>query len=410
MKKFLFTTLFTDDLGLITRSLPIARELADRGHKVAYCNPANAPIKLIEGAGIQNLPINIQAIPTIMPPPTPEVWNMDHFAAAMGCLDENFVRGVCDALKAVMTDFNTDIIVDAWNPWSCITARTLNKPLVTITQADLHPANKGFIWWKEPPADIPTPVPGINNILAEHGLPAINKVEDLLVGDLTLVLGIPETDPLPEGTPATYVGPILWQQPDTELPDHIDSLDQDKPLIWVYTGNPQYGLEPIWGDSEVVLRACIEALGKENIQVVLSTGHHILPEKSSVLPENFIFEPFIPGLAMAEKSDLMIHHGGYGSCQTGLYTGTPAVIIPTYSERESNARRVAAAGAGEFILPAEDAAGIKHVTTGEVREKVNLVLSEPSYTQNAVAISEKMKVFGGASQAASLIEEFAASL
>jgi len=48
---------------------------------------------------------------------------------------------------------------------------------------------------------------------------------------------------------------------------------------------------------------------------------------------------------MAERSDLLIHHGGYGSCQTGLVTGTPAVIIPTYAERESNARRIAALGA-----------------------------------------------------------------
>jgi UDP:flavonoid glycosyltransferase YjiC (YdhE family) len=410
MKKFLFTTLFTDDLGLITRSLPIARELADRGHDVAYCNPANAPTKLIEGAGIQNLPLDIQVIPTVMPPPTPKVWNMNHFAAAMGCLDENFVRGVCDALKTVIADYEADIIVDAWNPWSCIAARIFNKPLVTITQADLHPSNKGFIWWEEPPADIPTPIPGINNILAEHGHPAISKVEDLLVGDLTLVLGIPETDPLPEGTNATYVGPILWQQSDAKLPDPINSLDQEVPVIWVYTGNPQYSPEPMWGDSAVVLRACIEALGKEEVQVVLSTGHHALPEKSSDLPANFVFKQFVPGLAMAERSDLLIHHGGYGSCQTGLYTGTPAVIIPTYSERESNARRIAAAGAGEFILPTVDAAGIKHVTPKEVREKVKLVLSEPSYTQKARAISEKMKVFGGVSQAAALIEKFAANL
>jgi hypothetical protein len=42
MRTYLFTTLPTNDLGLLTRSLPIARELAGRGHRVIFCNPAAA--------------------------------------------------------------------------------------------------------------------------------------------------------------------------------------------------------------------------------------------------------------------------------------------------------------------------------------------------------------------------------
>ena len=158
------------------------------------------------------------------------------------------------------------------------------------------------------------------------------------VGDVTLVLGIPETDPLPENAPGTHIGPILWQNPDAKLPDALAELSQELPTVWLYLGNPQYGSQPGWADSAVVLRACVEALGQEEIQVVVSTGYHLLPDEFLPLPDHFHFEPFVPGLSMAEQSDLLIHHGGYGSCQTGLYTGTPAVIIPTYSERESNAR------------------------------------------------------------------------
>jgi UDP:flavonoid glycosyltransferase YjiC (YdhE family) len=110
---------------------------------------------------------------------------------------------------------------------------------------------------------------------------------------------------------------------------------------------------------------------------------------------------------MAERSDLMIHHGGYGSCQTGLFTGTPALVIPTYSERESNARRVAAVGAGDFVLPTADGSGRKkHVQAAEVRDKVNRILSDSSFKENAMRISEKLRTYGGASYAASLIEHF----
>src|SRR5262249_50868098 len=230
-----------------------------------------------------------------------------------------------------------------------IAARVLHKPVITVIQADAHPASRGFIWWKRPPAHLLTPVPVVNKVLAEYGLPPIRTLAELCVGDLTLVVGTPETDPLPEHTDVTYIGPILWQKPGTTLPQWIDDLSRDKPLIWVYSGNPRYGSGGDAFDSMVVLQACIAALASEDVQVVVTTGHHRLPQELLPLPANFRHEAYVPGLAMAGRSDLLIHHGGYGSCQTGLSTGKPAVIIPTYSERESNARRIAALGAGAII-------------------------------------------------------------
>ena len=54
MTKFLFTTLPTNDLGLLTRSLPIARVLATNGHEILFCSPASAPSRLIAEAGFEN--------------------------------------------------------------------------------------------------------------------------------------------------------------------------------------------------------------------------------------------------------------------------------------------------------------------------------------------------------------------
>ena len=55
MKKFLFTTLPSNDLGLLTRSLPIAQELTKLGHKIVFSSPAKAPDSLIKDAGFENL-------------------------------------------------------------------------------------------------------------------------------------------------------------------------------------------------------------------------------------------------------------------------------------------------------------------------------------------------------------------
>jgi UDP:flavonoid glycosyltransferase YjiC (YdhE family) len=112
---------------------------------------------------------------------------------------------------------------------------------------------------------------------------------------------------------------------------------------------------------------------------------------------------------MAQRSNLMIHHGGYGSCQTGLYMGIPQVIIPTMSERESNARRVLQQGAGEIVLPTSDPLGTnKAVDASEFAAKVRKVLSTPSYKENALRVSASLREYGGAPRAAQLIEEYLA--
>ncbi|MCB9134218.1 MAG: hypothetical protein H6636_02260 [Anaerolineales bacterium] len=437
MRKFLFTTLPSNDLGLLTRSLPLARELHQRGHAIAFCSPAPAPSRLIADAGFPNLQpkdpfyalISGDFRPTtfarLLRSPraghklallaafarrtlqnsSAEIWNLDHFMALLGAWQEDFVRTNVELLIGLIERTQPDAVIDFWNPFACLAARVARKPLITVIQADMHPRSRGFLWWKPPPPALPTALPAFNGVLNTYTLPPLQQTNDLLLGNLTLILGTPETDPLPPDAEGTYIGPILWQQTDAPLPPWANRPLPAPPLIWVYSGNPRYapGVSTPF-DSNIVIATCIEALKDEPVQVALSTGHHPLPRKFLPLPANFHFAPYLPGLAMAERSALLIHHGGYGSCQTGLYTGTPALILPTYSERESNARRVAALGAGEVILPDTDASGRqKHLNPATLRAKVRHILATPSYKENAMLIREKLRQYGGASQAAELI-------
>jgi UDP:flavonoid glycosyltransferase YjiC (YdhE family) len=311
------------------------------------------------------------------------------------------------AFVQTIRSYKADAVVDFWNFAGCIAARITATPLITVISSFQHPESPGFIWWKDPPAKIPTAVPWLNGILGQYGLPAIKNAGDLFIGDRTLVLGIPELDPLPETAKATYIGAVLWENPEARLPDWFAALRRDKPVVWIYPGKLRYwGKLRTWGDSEIVLQSSIQALAKEDVQVVVGIGHQDIPRSMLPLPASFVLEPFLPGLTMAGRSDLMIHHGGYGSCQTGLYAGVPQVIIPTFSERESNARRVLQQGAGEIVLPTSSASGKeKKVDSEELAAKVRKVLSTPSYKGNALRISAKLKEYGGPSKAAQLIEE-----
>jgi UDP:flavonoid glycosyltransferase YjiC (YdhE family) len=444
MKKFLFTTLPSNDLGLLARSLPIANELRKLGHEISFSSPAKAPDRLIKDAGFGNLTpkhplyqlknlrfkdiINpfrtkknkneydnifsfiyklFRAIPIKFAPSTAEIWNTDHAAAIAGMMNRNFVRANCEAYKKLIINYNPDFIIDFWNPFACIAARILKKPLITVIQADGHPNNNGLIWWKDPPKNLPTALPTINKVITDYGINKLSKLEELNIGDLTLVVGTPEIDPIPDNTDCVYIGPLLWEKPDVTLPDWINNIDKNKPVIWVYSGNPRYRRKKgTVFDSDIILYACINILSKEKVTVILTTGHHELPDKYLPLPDNFHFSKYLPGLRLAGMCDLMIHHGGYGSCQTGLYTGTPSVIIPTFSERESNARRIASLGAGEFVLPKIVSNNKKEIDLSEFREKIKKVLSTPTYNENAKIYSEKLKTYGGPKRAAEIIENF----
>lgn len=440
MKKLLFATQPSNDLGLLAQSLPIARELRDRGYQIDFCSPAKAPCQVLADAGFKNhsprwpmysiltgntgkmnfikmlgsmhpkrdLNIFSWYVKHIKENSTSEIWNIDHFMYIMGMGNEQYARAAVETLAKMIAKLKPDAVVNFWNPFVGIAAGINRKPLISVIQADLHPQSRGFIWWKDAPDNLPTPVQAINTVLAENQLPLIQTMGELSLGDLTLVLGTPETDPLPDTADVHYIGAMLLDQRTENPPDWMENLRKDRPVIWIYPGNMRYvpGHHTPF-DGLVIVQACIEALRKMDVQVILSTGLHALPKDVLPLPSNFRPTVFVPGLAMAERSDLMIHHGGYGSCQTGLYAGTPAVVIPTYSERESNARRVAALGACDFVLPTANSAGKnKKIDAEELRAKIEHVLSDRSYREKARKIGERMRKYGGASEAADLIEKF----
>jgi MGT family glycosyltransferase len=364
---------------------------------------------LIEEAGLKNLPMPSRAMPDSWTDSAQvsSAWDVEQlFGAAFG--SEEFVRASTALHVDLVRDFGPDVVVDSFGLFSCLAARILQVPLVSVLQGNFHPASDGFVWWKgERPAGLPSAAAAVNKVAAENGVAPVVRSVDLLAGDLSLIVGTPETDPLPATAVVAYIGPIVWQRGNDTLPDWVAALGRDKPLIWVYSGNPRYAGIPTPCDSIVVIRAAIAALSDAPVQVVLTTGYQDVPKEFSTLPSNFHHAAYLPGPAMAERCDLMVHHGGHSSVMTGLSAGTPAVIIPTITERESNARRLVALGAGEIVLPMDGADGEKHLDVAEFSAKAHRVLNEPGYRKSARRVAESMRKFGGAREAADRIERFA---
>ena len=406
MAKFLFTMLPANDLGLPTRLVPIARVLADRGHDVAVFNPSPAPARLIEEAGLANLPMPSRSLPD---PPfdlakASQAWDVEEFFGWLFA-DEEFVRANTTLHLDVFREFKPDVVVDSFGVFACLATRIADVPLATVLQGNFHPQSDGFRWWAgERPAGLPSITPLINKVGSEYGRAPVARSVDLLAGDLSLIVGTPETDPISSSARVTHIGPIVWQRGDAQLPSEIDSLRSGKPVVWIYSGNPRYAPVATTIDSIVVIRAAIAALADAPIEVVLTTGYQEIPTEIGTLPSNFHHAAYVPGRTMAERSDLMVHHGGHSSVMQSLAAGTPAVIIPTISERESNARRLVALGAGEIVLPIDGEDGEKQIDLAAFAENVRRVLHEERYRDAARKVAERMRQFGGAQVAADRIE------
>lgn len=410
MSRFLFTMSPFNDLGLPTRLVPIARLLADRGHEVAVFNPAPVPAKLIADAGLINLPLPARPMPPI-PGDLLGVslaWDVDElFACAFQ--DEEAIRQTTAAHVDLIRDYAPDVVVDSFGLFSSLATRILGIPMASVLQGSFHPDSDGFLWWKgERPAGLPTLTPIVNRMLAEHRIAPVSRIVELLAGQLDLIVGTPETDPV-ASTNAIHIGPVTWQQNHSPPPGWIAELDATKPLLWIYPGNPRYAgaAASTPCDSIVVIQTAVAALADFDSHIILSSGYQEMPAEIPALPANFHLADYLPGPAMASRADLMIHHGGHSSVMTGLAAGKPAVMVPTISERECNARRLTALGAGEIVLPTTQPDGEKSIDVSDFRTQVHRVLSEPGYRESARRVAQSMRRYRGAAQAAGLIEDFA---
>ena len=415
--RILFVSLRSDDLGLPSRLLPIAAELRARGHDVAFASPDPAPAKLIAGAGLPNLecPPMHPSSSKVFAEPTPLVRDYDHFLALLGWCDQEFTARQIRNCTSVLRAWGPDIVVDSFDAGWCAAARILGIPLAEVLQGDLHPDGHGFTWWL-PPSPAPSPAAAFNAALADAGLPPVDKAARLLLGAAAVVVGSPATDPVPD--PALpHVGALAWGDPAAKLPAAIPPPGQ-RPLIFLYAGKPRYAPgKTIWCDSAIVLDACIQALAGLDADVVVGAGHQGLPRR---LPANFIPLSYAPGQALARRADVMIHHGGHGSTLTALAAGTPALIIPTYSERESNARRAAALGAARYLVPKTADGETQHQperapVTGMggadkqldprlVADTIGTLLEDPCYSDSARAAAQQLATLPGAAGAADVIE------
>ena len=164
-----------------------------------------------------------------------------------------------------------------------------------------------------------------------------------------------------------------------------------KPLIYASLGTIQNRLL-------AVFKTIAEACNGLDAQLVISLGGSASPDVLQGLPGNPLVVGFAPQLELLQKANLTITHAGLNTTLESLNNGVPMVAIPIANDQPGVSARIAWAGCGE-VVP------LKRVNVTRLRTAITKVLTEDSYTKNALRLQEAIQQAGGVTRAADIIEQ-----
>ena len=349
MSKIFFE--FSGGLGPLIRCLPIAERLRERGHDITYFGHQECR-HYMDIYGYRHIELDVVK---------PSAYNIvkkynwvyaDEFWSSLGFSNIEFLESEISKWIQKLRAYNPDVIVSDIGVFSSIVARILEIPLATITQSCYHPNSKykPQRYWDIHRDDSMDALTAINYILCSYGASKIDCFEELFNGDITIVPSFPEFDILEAdkvcNSKTHYVGPILWKG----FKEHEKSIYRRKNKIHVFCyGGQLFDYAGVMNKNffEMILSSFCD----KDIEVLVAVG-----DKNSVNQlkirgkyKNVKFVDWVPIDVAYSNSDLVVCHGGHGSCMGLFKYMVPGIILPTHTEREYNARALERLGVGISI-------------------------------------------------------------
>lgn len=227
----------------------------------------------------------------------------------------------------------------------------------------------------------------------KHGL-AYKKILELMHAEFNVVFTTRELQPCAEEFDERFCfigSPTVEREERTPFP--FERLT-GQPLVYVSLGT-------LFNDRPEFFRACFEALGDLDVQVLLCRGKENAALDSLDAPANFLVRDYVPQVALLKRAAAFVTHGGVSGASEGLLCGVPQVFLPQIWDGYLMAHQVSEAGGG-LLLP-------QPLQAPDLRAAVCRVLEEPSFRENARRLGRGLEAAGGARRAADEILAWARS-
>ena len=148
-----------------------------------------------------------------------------------------------------------------------------------------------------------------------------------------------------------------------------------------------------------VFRTIVAAVAKnKNLQLVLSIGDQLDPKHIGPVPKNAIIAKQVPQLELLKQTAVCITHAGLNTALECLAQGVPQLAIPVTYDQPGVAARIAHHKTGVVT-------SLDKLTPDHLALRLEEVLTNPTYRENAGKMQKAITEANGLSVAADLIEE-----
>ncbi len=232
---------------------------------------------------------------------------------------------------------------------------------------------------------------GVNEYRAAWGL-RVGVPEDGL-SKLAQITQLPrafEFDIDPPPPHLYYTGPFVEAAQRAAVDFPWDRLD-GRPLVFASLGTLQ-------NRSRDIFRKIAEACAGLSVQLVISLGGGLEPDRLGALSGDPLVVRFAPQLDIVKRASVVITHGGINTVLESLSEGVPLVCIPLGNDQPGVAARVKAHGVGVVVPP-------RRVNPERLRSAVRAVLDNDSYRAAARKMQSAIAQIDGLEQAADIVED-----
>lgn len=218
-------------------------------------------------------------------------------------------------------------------------------------------------------------LPLLNEVRAEHGLPALRRFFDQLSSARRQLVMTSEAFDLPGPLPANarYVGAVLDDPVWADTP--WDPPPGDEPLVLV-------GLSSTFQDHVGCLQRIVDALGALPVRGLVTTGPAVDPSAITA-PGDVRVVAAAPHSQVLSEAAAVVTHGGHGTVVRALAAGVPLVVLPHGRDQADNAVRLARRGAGVAVK--------RTASPTRIAAAVRQVLDDPSFGVQAAALGETIR-------------------
>lgn len=367
--------------------LPVAAELVSRGDQVRFYSFEEFKEK-ITATGAEFIACD-QYLPEITEEEKQQLMNVNN--TEMTIQDIRTTLRMNDFLEKEFTSFKPDVVyTDAVCFWGKLNAWKYEVPMVCSTSTIAF-NQLSSQYMKLSGKEMSSMIFGLPKISKElktlepygyHVKSAIKLVQNDNQTD-TVVYTSRRFQPFEESFSDHYhfVGPSVFSK-------LSPNKAKQRPLIYIAMGT-------VINDRPDFYHKCIEALGKMDVDVIISHGKYMDPKKLGELPENVQAFPYVDQLEVLSRADVFITHCGMNSVSESLYMATPMVLYPQTSEQRAVARRVTELGAG---------AQLKDDSAMGIQQAVSMILNNKAYAASAKECSDDFRSCKGVKGAADFIE------